>query len=226
MHQLAKSNASDVLLPDAHYQAEMLRLLMQLRRKGVTDTHVLGAMEAIPRHAFIPKAFLPQAYDDSALPILSGQTISQPSVVGYMTQALEVKERMRVLEVGTGSGYQAAVLSKLCRMVYSIERHANMLEPAREILKSLDLHNILTRHGDGSKGWPEAAPFERIIVTCSSGAHVPQALLDQLSPDGILVIPVKYSSREVLLRIRRIGAGDRFETEELQGVRFVPLVEG
>lgn len=202
---------------------ERIRLLMKLRTSGVTDTRVLSAIEHIPREFFVPEAFRDKAYEDTALPIDSGQTISQPSIVAWMTWALQVGDRMRVLEIGTGSGYQAAVLSKLCRMVYSIERHRDLLAVAEARFKELRISNIMTQAGDGSKGWKIAAPFDRIIVTAAAHA-VPAALLDQLAEGGIMVIPVGSSTEQILLRIEKTPDG--IKQQHLMSVRFVPLVEG
>lgn len=203
---------------------DVLRLLMTLRKNGVTDARVLGAIEQTPREAFVESTFLLRSYDDTALPIDCGQTISQPTVVAWMTWALSVGERMRVLEIGTGSGYQSAVLSKLCRMVYSIERHAPLLKEAEARFKQLRLTNIVTRCGDGSRGWPEGAPFERILVTAAA-PEVPAALLDQLAPGGVMVLPVgRTGSEQILLRVEKTPEGIR--TRHLMNVRFVPLVEG
>ena len=200
-----------------------IRLLMELRSQGVTDTRVLNAMEKTPRDLFVPDHLKDQAWANTAVTIGSGQTISQPIVVATMTAKLAVGERMRVLEIGTGSGYQAAILARLARRVYSIERHRDLLAEAQKRFDALDLHNITTRVGDGSRGWPEAAPFDRIIVTAAA-RRVPQALLDQLAPDGILVIPVGEGGWDQrLLRIRRTEEG--FEEEVFMDVRFVPLVE-
>ena len=140
--------------------ANKIRLLMELRRAGITDTDVLSAIERVPREVFIPEAFQDRAYEDTALPIARGQTISQPYVVAYMTAALQVTKRMRVLEIGTGSGYQAAVLSHLARRVFTIERQRDLLIEAEKLFERLRLTNITVRYGDGFKGWPEAAPFD------------------------------------------------------------------
>ncbi len=202
---------------------ERIRLLMKLRTNGVTDTRVLSAIESIPREMFVPEAFRDKAYEDTALPIDSGQTISQPTVVAWMTCALQATDRMRVLEVGTGSGYQAAVLARLCRMVYTIERHKDLLKIAEERFKALKLNNVMTQLGDGSKGWKTAAPFDRIIVTAA--AHeVPAALLDQLAEGGIMVVPVGSDTEQLLLRIEKTPQG--IMQQHLMGVRFVPLIEG
>ena len=154
---------------------EHRQLLMELRSHGVTDTGVLSAVERVPREIFVPDSFKEHAYENTALPIGMGQTISQPSVVAFMTQALELTDRMKVLEVGTGSGYQAAILSKLARRVYTIERHKGLLREAERRFGELKLRNVVTKLGDGSKGWPEQAPFDRILVTAAA-TEIPPAL--------------------------------------------------
>jgi protein-L-isoaspartate(D-aspartate) O-methyltransferase len=204
-------------------EEDRIALIMELRRDGIMDTRVLSAIERVPRETFVPDALRAQAYANTALPISSGQTISQPYVVAYMTQLLELGERMKVLEVGTGSGYQAAVLSRLCRRVYTIERHRNLLAEAEARFKAMGLHNITTRYGDGYKGWPEQAPFDRIIVTAAA-REVPEALRQQLADGGILVLPVGDRQAQEIWQVRRHG--DEFRTERLLPVRFVPLVEG
>ncbi|MEE8187942.1 MAG: protein-L-isoaspartate(D-aspartate) O-methyltransferase [Kiloniellales bacterium] len=205
------------------HAARKIRLLMQLRRAGIAETDVLSAIERIPREVFVPKAFEDQAYENTALPIGKGQTLSQPEVVAVMTQALAVDRRLKVLEVGTGSGYQAAVLSRLCRRLYTIERHKELLEDAEARFLKLRLHNITTRVGDGAEGWPEQAPFSRIIVTAAA-AQVPGALIDQLGPGGIMVVPVgRRSGVQELLRLTRTESG--VQEENLGPVRFVPLVK-
>ena len=202
---------------------KVLRLLMELRGLGITDARALGAIERVPRDAFVPAAFRDQAWENVALPIGQAQTISQPLVVALMTQALEVGDRHKVLEIGTGSGYQAAVLSKLCRRVFTMERHRGLLKDAEKRFAELKLHNVTTRFGDGSKGWPEQLPFDRIIVTAAAPT-VPQLLIDSLGEGGILVAPVGEERRDQqLLRIRRNGG---IVTEDLGPVRFVPLVAG
>lgn len=202
-----------------------LRLIMQLRNSGIRDTAVLSAIEQVPREIFVEETFRDHAYDDTALPIAQGQTISQPTVVAAMTQALELNSRLRVLEIGTGSGYQAAVLSKLSRRVYTIERHKELLMLAEERFRELGIHNIITMRGDGSKGWPAAAPYERILVTAAA-ASVPACYLEQLAPGGIMVIPVGPNGGEqALMKIRKDKEGEVAE-EVLMPVRFVPLVEG
>lgn len=208
---------------DSH-QENQLKLLMMLRSVGVRDTKVLAAMESIPREYFIMPAFMDKAYQDTALPIACGQTISQPSIVALMCEFLGPNDRLRVLEIGTGCGYQAAILSKIFRMVYTVERHTALYEQAQKTFQRLARNNITTQKGDGSKGWPSAAPFERIVATAAA-KEPPSALLDQLSEDdGVMVIPVGEESREqTLLRITRTPQG--FREEPLMQVRFVPLVE-
>lgn len=205
--------------------ARKIRLIMELRRAGINDTHVLSAIERIPREAFVPEAFQDQAYENRALPIGFGQTLSQPGVVAAMTQALKTDRRLKVLEIGTGSGYQGAVLSRLCRRLYTIERYRDLGREAEARFHQLRLHNITTRIGDGYKGWPEQAPFSRIIVTAAA-REVPPTLVEQLAPGGILIVPVGQVGREqVLLRLIR-GEDGRIHEEHLGGVRFVPLVTG
>jgi len=200
------------------------RLILSLRQQGIRDARVLEAMEKTPRELFVAEPFREQAWDDTALPIESGQTISQPYIVAYMTEQLDVHPNMRVLEIGTGSGYQAAVLSRLARRVYTMERFRGLLEQARARFEGLGLHNVTTRLGDGSKGWPEAAPFDRIIVTAAA-ASIPKALLDQLAEGGILIIPVNATPMyQQLVKVRRTPEG--FEREKLLPVRFVPMMKG
>lgn len=204
--------------------ARKARLMLDLRTGGVTEKRVLTALETTPREVFLAGHFRERAYDNVALPIGHHQTVSQPAVVGKMTQALDVGERAKVLEIGTGCGYQAAVLARLCRRLYTIERHAPLLKGAERRFQQLGLVNITTLAGDGTRGWPEQAPFDRIIVTAAA-ADVPQILLDQLGPNGIMVIPVGLDENEQsLLKVRR--SGDEVETEDLGPTRFVPLVAG
>ena len=200
------------------------RLILSLRQQGVTDPRVLAAMESIDRAVFVHEKFLDQAWEDQALPIDCAQTISQPYVVGLMTQALNVGPRHRVLEIGTGSGYQCAVLSRLARFVYSVERYKSLLKEAEGKLKALGVDNVFTRHGDGGEGWPEQAPFDRIMVTAAS-PHEPKDLLRQLKPGGVLVAPVGRGSVQMLNRYTADEDG-AFSRESLLEVRFVPLVEG
>ena len=206
-----------------------IELVMALRKQGITDTRVLSAIETIPRDVFVDRPFELNAYDNSALPIACGQTISHPYVVAFATQALEIDPKHRVLELGTGSGYQAAILSPLCRMVYTVERHKPLLAQAEERFKKLRLTNIVTRHGDGLKGWPEGAPFDRILLSAAV-PEVPQILIDQLKPAGILVAPVggdAQSARGVSQSLTKIVKGEQGITREnLLPVMFVPMIEG
>jgi protein-L-isoaspartate(D-aspartate) O-methyltransferase len=206
------------------YAAGKIRLIMELRRAGISDNKVLSAIERTPRELFVPETFRDRAYENIALPIAQGQTISQPYIVAFMTQELRVAARMRVLEVGTGSGYQAAILAPLVKRVYTVERYRTLLEDAEAVFRQLKLSNIMTRRGDGYKGWPEAAPFPRILVTAGAD-DVPPALADQLDPDGgQMLIPVGPREAQSILRVTRQDGS--FTREELLPVRFVPLVEG
>ncbi|HEY8963273.1 MAG TPA: protein-L-isoaspartate(D-aspartate) O-methyltransferase [Alphaproteobacteria bacterium] len=204
--------------------ANKIRLIMHLRRHGITDARVLGAIERIPREDFVPELFYDQAYEDRALPIGLGQTISQPLVVATMSQALELTDRHKVLEIGTGSGYQAAILSKLCRRVYTLERHRPLADIAEERFKNMDLRNITMLVGDGMKGWPVQAPFDRIIVTAAAHGEVPHELLMQLSIGGNMIVPVGPDGlSQTLIKYVRV-AENEFTSQELMPVRFVPLL--
>ena len=201
-----------------------MQFLFQLRSRGVTDKRVLEAMEAVDRGIFLRGLFSERAYEDMPLPIACGQTISQPSVVGLMTQALNVQPRDKVLEVGTGSGYQAAILSQLARRVYTVERHKRLIREARAVFDTLEITNITTITADGSHGLPDQAPFDRIIVTAAA-EDPPGPLLAQLREGGIMVVPVGQSDAvQSLIKVTRGETG--FEYEELLPVRFVPLLEG
>ena len=201
-----------------------IRLLMELRKQGVSDTSVLSAMERVPRELFVPEAFQDQAYENIALPIDAGQTISQPQIVAEMTAALELGPRLKVLEIGTGSGYQAAVLSHLCRRLYTIERHRTLATEAEARFAELRLSNIVLQVGDGSKGWPGQAPFDRIIVTAQADM-MPEVLLAQLREGGVMILPIAESGREQkVVRLRRTADG--VEREALMDARFVPLLNG
>jgi len=194
----------------------------QLARRGITDPKVLMAMRFIPRHLFMEENFWGRAYGDHPLPIGQGQTISQPFMVALMTQTMKVKEDDRVLEIGTGSGYQAAILAKLAKKVFTIERHGVLAKRAREVFDQLNIHTIAIRIGDGTIGWSEYAPYNGIVVTAGS-PDVPQPLLDQLSEDGgRLVIPVGGRGFQQLKVITRNG--DSWTTTEEVGCTFVPLV--
>jgi protein-L-isoaspartate(D-aspartate) O-methyltransferase len=201
-----------------------MQFLYALRSHGVTDRRVLEAMEKIDRGPFVRGLFAERAYEDMPLPIACGQTISQPSVVGLMTEALQITARDKVLEVGTGSGYQAAILSQLARRVYTVDRHARLVREARVIFDELGLTNVMAITGDGSFGLPEQAPFDRILVTAAA-EDPPGPLLGQLKEGGIMVLPVGQSDHvQSLIRVRRTATG--FDYDELRKVRFVPLVEG
>jgi protein-L-isoaspartate(D-aspartate) O-methyltransferase len=205
-----------------------IALVMALRRQGILDQRVLSAIERTPRDLFVEKPFQPSAYENAALPIACGQTISQPYIVAYMTEMLEIDAKHRILEIGTGSGYQAAVLAPLCRMVYTVERHRPLMKVAEARFAALKLHNIVTRCADGLAGWPEQAPFDRILLTAAV-AEVPQILIDQLKPGGILIAPVggpsstESISQYLVKNIRTDGATTR---ESLIPVAFVPMVPG
>jgi protein-L-isoaspartate(D-aspartate) O-methyltransferase len=201
-----------------------MRFLFALRSKGVTDPRVLAAMEKIDRNLFVTGLFSERAEEDTPLPIACGQTISQPSIVGIMTQALDMGPRHKVLEVGTGSGYQAAVLSGLARRVYTVDRHRRLVREAEARFAALGILNITARTVDGSRGLPEQAPFDRIIVTAAA-EDPPGPLLAQLREGGIMIVPVGRSDTvQRLIKVRRLAEG--YDYEELHAVRFVPLVEG
>ena len=205
-------------------ETQRARLILSLRSQGVTDAKVLDALEKTPRDLFVPNLFQERTWEDSALPIACGQTISQPFIVGLMTQALRIESRSRVLEIGTGSGYQTAVLSRLARYVYTVERYRTLMGEAEKRFRQLDLLNVITRFGDGGEGWPEQAPFDRILVTAAAPDE-PKALLEQLKPRGTLVAPIGRGAVQTLKRYTGDGHGG-FSIETLCEVRFVPLLEG
>ena len=201
-----------------------MQFLFSLRKAGVVDKKVLDAMERVDRKKFVSGIFSEKAYDNTPLPIACGQTISQPTVVGLMTQALQVTSRDKVLEVGTGSGYQAAILSYLARRVYTVERHSLLVNNATKVFQKLNISNITTLLADGGYGLEKQAPFDRIIVTAASD-DPPAALLSQLKIGGIMIIPVGQSDNmQNLVKIAKTDGG--FEYQDLQPVRFVPLVAG
>jgi protein-L-isoaspartate(D-aspartate) O-methyltransferase len=209
----------------AEPDVERMEFQLALRRRGISDQDVLRAMDAVPREYFVTTEFADNAYADQALPIACGQTISQPYVVAYMTEQLDVARDMRVLEVGTGSGYQAAILSRLAREVVSIERYRTLADTARERLKTLGYKNVTILHGDGFAGAPERAPFDRILVTAAA-EEVPQALVDQLAPNGKMLLPLG-SRNGVQHIVKLLKASDGSVTREtLIAVRFVPLLPG
>lgn len=201
------------------------RLIHRLQEEGVTDQRVLNAIRDTPRHLFIEEALATRAYEDTALPIGQGQTISQPFVVAMMTEAIlrdGVPEK--VLEIGTGSGYQAAVLARIVPKVFTVERLEGLLSQARKRFRSMRLHNIRARHGDGSQGWPEQAPFDAIVVTAAAES-VPEGLMDQLRPGGVLVAPIgSHRGVQELVRMERTNGEPKME--RLGGVSFVPLLPG
>lgn len=211
-------------MTDDERAQNVMRLILTLRSRGVTEPAILRAFETIDRGLFVTGIFADRAYEDTPLPIGCGQTISQPSVVALMTEALEVTPRDKVLEVGTGSGYQAAILSQLARRVYTVERHRPLIAEARAIFARLDLHNITAIATDGSFGLPDQAPFDRIIVTAAA-EDPPGPLLAQLRTGGIMVVPVgQTDSVQSLIKVRKLEQG--YDYEELRPVRFVPLLEG
>ena len=195
---------------------------MTLRGMGMLDQNVLSAIEAVPRELFVQRALRQHAYENVSLPIALDQTISQPYVVARMTEALQLTGRERVLEIGCGSGYQAAILTFLCRRVYSIERLKPLMVDAENRLRNLRISNISLRHGNGAKGWPEAAPFDRIILTCGS-RKIPDILLQQLKIDGIMVAPEGADGAQQLVVITRRETG--FDRHIMMPVTFVPLIE-
>jgi protein-L-isoaspartate(D-aspartate) O-methyltransferase len=201
-----------------------MEFMLSLRRRGISDQAVLRAMDAVPREAFVLPQLSDEAYADQAMPIACGQTISQPYVVAYMTEQLRLRPHHRVLEIGTGSGYQAAVLSRLAREVVSIERYRTLAEHARERLRSVGANNVEVVMGDGMEGLPGKAPFDRIIVTAAAET-VPQPLIDQLADEGIMLLPLgSHSGPQHIVKITKSPAG--LARENLIAVRFVPLLAG
>ena len=198
------------------------QLIMALRGQGILSAPVLSALESIPREIFVPETLRMHAYENASLPIPLDQTISQPYVVARMTEALELTGRERVLEIGTGSGYQAAILTLLCRRVYTLERLKPLLVAAENKLRGLRISNISFRLGDGSAGWPEAAPFDRIILTCGCN-KIPDKLLNQLKIGGIMVAPEGVGKTQQLVVVKRQETG--FDRKNLMAVTFVPLIE-
>jgi protein-L-isoaspartate(D-aspartate) O-methyltransferase len=194
----------------------------QLRRRGITDPRVLAAMAAVPRELFVTPTTVRMAYEDTPLPIAAGQTISQPYIVAFMTEALELEPGDVVLEIGTGSGYAAAVLSMIASRVYTIERVPELATTAADRLATLGYRQVTVKCGDGTLGWPEHAPFQA-IVCAASGPTVPKSLLDQLDIGGRLVMPIDSAKGQTLVRVTRV-ARDEFVTTDLGAVRFVPLI--
>jgi protein-L-isoaspartate(D-aspartate) O-methyltransferase len=205
---------------------ERMEFLLTLRRRGISDKAVLRAMDEVPRERFVEPALVDSSYADQALPIACGQTISQPYVVAYMTEQLNVRPHHRVLEIGTGSGYQAAVLSRLAREVVSVERYRTLADQARERLRALGYDNVEVIAGDGLAGAPAHAPFDRIIVTAAA-EDVPQALVEQLGEGGVMVLPLgPHAGPQQIVKLTRPQSGEGVERENLIDVRFVPLLPG
>ncbi len=210
--------------PDADRREHIAELLLRLRQVGITDRRVVSAIESVPRDLFVPAESRKEAYAERALPIDCGQTISAPVIVGMMTAALDIGDRDRILEIGTGTGYQTAILAKLARRVYTIDRFRTLVAAAESRFRTLRLSNITTLVGDGIKGWPEQAPFDRIIVT-AAGGEVPENLLKQIRLGGVLVMPVGPTDGvQKLMRIER--SEDGYAEKALADVRFVPLIPG
>ncbi len=209
---------------NSNLQSKKDQLLDNLRSQGITDEKVLEVMAEIPREDFIADYLRPQAYENAALPIESDQTISQPYIVAYMTQELHVKKNHKVLEIGTGSGYQSIVLARLCKRLFTIERHMPLHKSAEEMFKKFRIYNITTLFGNGMKGWIEQEPFDRIMVT-AAGEEIPDELLYQLKDGGIMIIPVGgQEETQHIVRITRHG--DNFDVKTLLPVKFVPLLSG
>ena len=213
----------DKLVRDEFKTLRQQMVQYQLAARGLTDERVLNALAVVPREAFVPEDLAPYAYEDRPLPIEASQTISQPYIVGLMTAALELRSDDRILEIGTGSGYAAAVLAEICAEVYTVERHWQLAESARERLAALGYDNVHVKQGDGTLGWPEHAPYDGIIVAAGA-PRVPEPLTEQLAIGGRLVIPVGPTlETQELLRVRRTGENS-FEQDDLGAVRFVPLI--
>lgn len=205
-------------------QSRVKRLIQQLEDLGISSKEVLRVISETPRHLFMPESLAHKAYENTALPIGNGQTISQPLMVATMTQLLMQHHCKNVLEIGTGSGYQTAVLAQLVDKVFSVERIATLQYQAKRRMRQLDLHNVAMRHGDGWKGWRSKGPFDGIIVTAAA-SDIPQDLVDQLADGGVMIIPVgEQNQSQSLVVMRRFG--DSLEQQRIGDVRFVPLVKG
>ena len=207
---------------DFKHKGMRRQLIDSLREKGITDQKVLDAMMNVPRHAFLESAFLPFAYDDKPFPIGSGQTISQPYTVAFQTQLLDLKRGQKVLEIGTGSGYQAAVLCELGAKVFTIERHKPLFRKSQRILEELG-YRARVFYGDGYKGKPAFGPYDRILITCGA-PEIPSALLEQLAPGGILVVPLGSGGLQEMIRIEKDQEGELHTTKHGK-FRFVPMIE-
>ena len=200
-----------------------IRLILELREAGIVDTHVLSAIEKIPREEFISENFRNQAYENIALPISENQTISQPFIVAKMTQLLEIKDSHKVLEIGTGSGYQSAILSLLSRRVYTIERINSLLIKAEKIFSQLKLTNIVTKYADGNTGWKEQIPFDRVIFTAAT-IKIPDHFFEHISNKGIIVSPIIKKNKQILVKYKKNNS--KIIEEEFDNVLFVPNVHG
>ena len=203
---------------------DFVSLIIELKKNGISNVDVLNAIESFPRKKFLEKNIHSKSNLNIALPIECGQTISQPLIVAYMTQALQLNKKLKVLEIGTGSGYQTSILSMLARFVYTVERFKSLKENSDKVFKSLNITNVFTKHADGGLGWVEQAPFDRILVTASA-PEVPRTLINQLSNNGIMVIPIGEENNNQTLTIFK-KVDDIMYREELMEVRFVPLLEG
>ena len=200
-----------------------IRLILELRESGIADSNILSAIEKIPREKFIPHNFRNQAYDNIALPIGDNQTISQPFVVAKMTQLLEVQPKFKILEIGTGSGYQSAVLSKLVRRVYTIERIKSLLIKAEKVFEEIKISNIVSKYADGNLGWKEQIPFDRIIITAAT-PFISKEIESQINEGGIIVAPMIMKNKQVIVKYKKIG--NKLESQIYDDVLFVPNLSG
>jgi len=224
MSVLALSRAIPALEPNDYSRLREDMVRQQIMARGVEDPEVLEAMRKVPRHLFVPENYRAFSYRDHPLPIGQGQTISQPYVVAFMTEALDLKPSDRVLEIGTGSGYQAAVVAEIVKEVYTIEIIEELGKRARRTLEMLGYKNIRVKIGDGYKGWPEKGPFDAVIVTCAP-ERIPEALIEQLSDGGRMIVPVGRAGAVQRL-VRAVKKKGKLETKEVMPVRFVPMVRG
>ena len=200
-----------------------IRLILELRESGISDSNILSAIEKIPREKFIPENFRNQAYDNLALPIGDNQTISQPFVVAKMTELLEVNKNQKVLEIGTGSGYQSAILSKLVRRVYTIERIKNLFDKSEDIFKELKIPNIVAKYADGNLGWKEQIPFDRIIITAAT-SNISKEIQFQIREGGIIVSPMVKNNKQIIIKYKKTN--NILESEIFDDVLFVPNLSG
>lgn len=210
------------MLDSYRHKGMRKKLVDSIRRKGIRDERVLAALDAVPRHQFLDSSFLEFAYDDKPFPIGSGQTISQPYTVAFQSELLQVKQGQKVLEIGTGSGYQACVLAEMGAKVYSVERQKKLYLKTKEFLKKLG-YNIKLFYGDGGKGVAAYAPYDRILITAAA-PEIPKTLLDQLKTGGLLVLPIGGGSVQTMIRMKKLENGE-FETEEFGAFRFVPMLQ-